>query len=299
MSDRMQEISSNQKFVSLIVSKDIQSYSIRVPEAPMPRAPIRSLSFDCPCGQTHAFQQKNDLFNPKDYDFFKAVNGQHYPSVAAWIGEETCLVKCPQLNGLVHLYIKKGIFKQNVRVSGYIRYETLNSAEHGFGLRIKTNIGTLDFNTIGQSRSNYPTKELTTLKEFEDELLNYPEEVVYNLNCYATELKDSSYKCPCGDTHFMGGTRADFSKIQFNGLTPQPVFAVYQDISRKTLEGLIYRCSERYTMLSARPSMPALWSAKIDLIGRDQKETKLNARLFSHLSALTNSIQVDQHFQHG
>lgn len=195
----MQELQSTQAFVSLIHSQDIQDYSIDQPCVPMPRAPISSLSFDCPCGQNHSLQRnKHGNLIPENYDIVKAVNGQSYPHVVAWIEEKTFLVNCPTLNSLVHLNVKKGIFKQDVKVTGYIWYETLNSAEHGFGLRVKTDSGTLDFNTISQSRSNYPTRELTSLKEFEDELLIYPEEVVYNLNCYTPQFEDSSYQCSCG-----------------------------------------------------------------------------------------------------
>lgn len=287
----MKQITNIAEFV-----KHLRSSKIILSEGDRRKStPFRSLDFDCPCGRRHELRKN-------EYGFLVApgplrLEGDPlYSRVSPELYMENgqVLLSCSHLEGLVCVSVERTILRQSTNTLFFIKYETLNAASSGFGLLYETSDDIVDFNIIGQSRVRYPTQMLTSRIEMEEQILLEPSENILRSRQFFENLKDVTFSCPCGEEHGMGGIREDYSLVQWGRkIVTVPILVVVKDLGGLEWKSVLYRCSERYTMLQWRPSHPALWSAKIDLISHGvQNDSKLPDPIFNIFSTHTDAVNI-------
>lgn len=190
--------------------------------------------------------------------------------------------------------VEKRLFDHYAKVVYFISYATLNSASNGFGLLFESERDVFDFNQIGQHRLEYPTKNYSTRLEMEEALLAEPSENISEVGRFVPQLESEYFDCPCGSKHAMGGTRSYYSLVQYGTVVTVPLLAVYKDLNSRMVKCVLYRCPERYTMIGWRPSRPALWSAKIAPITKENRSSsRLPEKIFNVLE--NHSFMVEVH----
>ena len=279
-------------------ARTLQDHKIRLAENEQGRGytPFSALEYNCPCGDRHELKKNKHGFLVQP-GLLVHVNDPEFIAVRPelFLDSEHVLMSCSELNGLGLVSVDKKLFKQSATATHFIRYTTLNRANKGFGLIVETPDANLDFNLIGQSRQDYPTEEFSDQHGMENALMREPEEHIIPARRYIANLSEEVFKCPCGSSHRMGGVREDFSLFQLGKQVTLPVLVVLNDLSKRTWKSVLYRCPERYTMISWRPSKRALWSAKIEMIShRDTATSILPKTVFEILSGCTQTVEIER-----
>lgn len=286
----MKEITSVSEFVNYLRA----SNTLYSAECFSKSSPYRFLDYDCPCGRRHDLRKNEDGFLVPSGPL-RLKSDPYYSSIRPEIYTATnqVLISCSHVQGLVCVSVERTIFRQSTNTLFFIKYETLNAASNGFGLLYKTSDDIFDFNIIGQSRVKYPTKILTSRIEMEEQILLEPSENILPSPQYFKNMTEY-YLCPCGAKHKMEGIREDYSLVQFGKIVTVPILVILTNLTDKKWKSVLYRCPTRYTLLEWRPSVPALWTAEIELFGHDvQKYTRLNDDIFKVFSAHTDRVHIE------